>query len=321
MRSVQLFNDNWLFAAEDLPLDAPDSAFDLVTLPHTNVLLPHHNFEVDEYAFVSTYRKQFTLPEPVNGRRVYLDFDGAMIAATVTVNGHTFEEHKGGYTPFSFDITDLLTPDGTNTIQVRLDSTEREDIPPFGFVVDYLTFGGIYRDVSLRYVEPAHIANVFVRPQNVLSGTPHAEIDVWVNNQGPEADAFTVYGGISCDVHQDFTHAQITVPAGATEKVTLELPPNEYDLWTLDDPTLYLCCVGLNIGDIPDAGSDEPLDFVIKRFGFREAEFRKDGGFYFNGERLDLIGLNRHQTYPYIGAAAPARLQRQDSESTWLQRH
>lgn len=304
MRTVLLFNDNWLFAADDLPWDAPDGAFDAITLPHTNALLPHHNFDISEYTFISTYRKHFTLPEPLNGRRVCLDFDGAMVAATVTVNGHAFEEHRGGYTPFSLDITDYLNERSPNVIQVRLDSTERADIPPFGFVVDYLAFGGIYRDVWLRYVEPAHIANVFVRPQNVLSGAPHVEVDVWVRNQGADAAAVTV----AASVAQQTARAALSVAPGATAKVTLSLPPGEFNLWTLDHPALYTCEVDLL------ASSDAALDRVSRRFGFREAEFRKDGGFYLNGQRLGLIGLNRHQTYPYIGAAAPARLQRLDAD-------
>ncbi len=55
------------------------------------------------------------------------------------------------------------------------------------------------------------------------------------------------------------------------------------------------------------------IDAVEQRFGFREAVF-KDDGFYLNGEHVKLIGLDRHQTFPYIGGAAPARLQRKDAD-------
>ena len=110
-----------------------------------------------------------------------------MLAATVTINGHTFPEHKGGYTPFSLDITDHLI-EGDNLLVVHVDSTERSDIPPFGYVVDYLAFGGIYREVWLRYVEPCHIANVFIRPQDVLTNSASVEIDVTLRNVGA-ADA------------------------------------------------------------------------------------------------------------------------------------
>ncbi len=54
---------------------------------------------------------------------------------------------------------------------VDLDSSERADIPPFGYEIDYLTFGGIYREVSLRIVPSTFIENVFAKPKNVLSGT------------------------------------------------------------------------------------------------------------------------------------------------------
>src|SRR5690606_15756881 len=127
-------------------------------------------------------RKRFRLPEPLNGRRLFVDFDGAMLAATVSINGHIFPEHKGGYTPFSFDITDHIREDGENILTVHLDSTERPDIPPFGNVVDYLAFGGIYRDVFLRYVEPSYIQNVFAKPGNVLTDSPRLDVDVHIQH-------------------------------------------------------------------------------------------------------------------------------------------
>ena len=52
---------------------------------------------------------------------------------------------------------------------MELDSSERADIPPFGGNIDYLTFGGIYREVSLRIVPSSFIENVFAQPQNVLA--------------------------------------------------------------------------------------------------------------------------------------------------------
>ncbi len=312
MRSTHLFNADWLFVPDDVPADTPDDAFESVTLPHSTALVPHHNFGVSDYAFVSTYRKRFVLPEPRNGRRVWLDFDGAMIAATVTINGHTFDEYKGGYTPFSFDITEYLNASGQNVLTVRLDSSERPDIPPFGFVVDYLAFGGIYRDVWLRYVEPCHVEQVFVRPQHVLSETPRLDIDVKLANQGESPRNVTVLAKAHRTVPDVWEGASDsaapTVAAGEelTTLVSFERVESVV-LWTLDQPVLYTVEVGLF-----DDG--ELLDSVIVRFGWREAEFRTDGGFYLNGARVDLIGLNRHQTYPFIGAAAPARLQQMDAD-------
>lgn len=309
MRTIIPLNDGWLFAPADLGNDAPDDAFARVTLPHTNIVLPHHNFDNAEYQFVSTYRKRFTLPEPLAGRRAYVDFDGAMIASEVFLNGSRLGEHKGGYTPFSFDLTDALVT-GENVLTVRLDSTERPDIPPYGNVVDYLTFGGIYRDVRLRLVEPCHIDNLFVRPQNVLSTKPGLEVDVRLRNQGAQAAAVTLRAvlkdaGGSVLATQN---ASATVPPDVitVNMAFAQIPP--VALWSPENPVLYTLEVSLLSGQAE-------RDRQATRFGFREAYFNKDdGGFYLNGQRMKLRGLNRHQTYPYIGAAAPARLQRKDAD-------
>lgn len=71
-------------------------------------------------------------------------------SATAVSSGAT----RGGYTPFTVELSDLLTYGEENTLLVRVDSTERTDFPPCGNVVDYLTYGGIYREVSLEVTEP-----------------------------------------------------------------------------------------------------------------------------------------------------------------------
>ena len=61
MRKRSLFNDDWLYAAGLVSMDAPDEQFQPVTLPHTNKLFPHHNFDNRDYQFLSTYRKHFEI--------------------------------------------------------------------------------------------------------------------------------------------------------------------------------------------------------------------------------------------------------------------
>lgn len=307
MRSVIPFNSEWLFTPKDASPETPDSHFEQVTLPHTNKILPYHNFDALEYQFISTYRRRFRLPEARNGRRLYIDFDGAMIATEVYVNSMKVGEHEGGFTPFSFDITDYVNETGENLLTVKLDSTERPDIPPFGFVVDYMTFGGIYRDVWLRYVEPVYIKDVFVKTKNVLTNQPCIDVDVTLQN----------LGSLPCDAQLtvmledgDYLPDDVLVTIPANSEIGVQLHFNSLPkmlLWSLDSPSLEALQVTLKQGG-------KILDAHVEQFGFREAEFRKDGGFYLNGEPLKLIGLNRHQTYPYFGAAAPERLQRRDAD-------
>jgi beta-galactosidase len=311
LRSIHNFNDDWLYLPEDAAPNRPDADFEQVTLPHTNIVLPYHNFDNREYQFISTYRKRFRLPEPRNGRRVYVDFDGAMIASMVSINGHVLGDYEGGYTPFSFDLTDYLNDEGDNLLTVRLDSTERPDIPPYGGVVDYLTFGGIYRDVHLRYVEPVHIADVFVKPSNVLTDEPSVEFDILLKNTGESKRVFWLQSWFAVKDYDYFSgFIEVSMEAGEEKTVSHVKTIKATALWSIDNPVMSEYEVDLRWEkDNYDTRFDEEWGM----FGFREAKFCDDG-FYLNGEKLKLIGLNRHQTYPYIGAAAPRRLQEKDAD-------
>lgn len=149
IRNLFPLDRNWLYGGEAVPgcLDAEfdDSGFERVTIPHANRTFPWHGFDDKDYQFVSVYRRHFALPENPRGRRVFIDFAGVMTAATVALNGHVLGEQRGGYTPFSFEISDHVRWGEDNVLAVEVDSTEREDIPPFGGNLDYLTFVGIYR--------------------------------------------------------------------------------------------------------------------------------------------------------------------------------
>ncbi len=302
MRSLIPFNDDWLYAPQELSGSAPDDQFEPVTLPHTNILLPYHNFDNLDYQFTSTYRKRFTMPEPLAGRRLFIEFDGAMTSTQFSINGANLGDHDGGYVPFRYDLTDSLR-DGENVINLHLDSSERPDIPPNGFMVDYLTFGGIYRDVRLIYVEPVFIGNVFIKTRNVLTDAPQVDVELFVQNMSGQVADRSI---------------SVTLATGERQETALSLEPGDSTatlrfsalspkpLWTPDNPVLHTATVQVN-------ARGELLDEVTTRFGFREAVFRDDG-FYLNGEHLKLMGLNRHQLYPYIGGAAPARLQRRDAD-------
>ena len=314
MRNIVRFNHDWLYIPQAVDATTPDSHFESITIPHTNKTLPWHNFDDQEYQFISTYRKRFTLDYGINGRRVYLDFDGVMQATTVTINGHTFPEHKGGFTPFSFDLTEYLNAEGENLLEVRVDSNERPDIPPHGGQVDYLVFGGMYRDVYLRYVEPVHITNVRVKTFDVLTDNPRVEVDIYVTNQTSEKQLVHITTGLE---YWEAEQLQTTIEASNEIKISVEIdwsdyPDIDYILWSLDKPKTYNLGVAVYSGDVDNVDTRKS-DTSIVYFGFREAEF-KDDGFYLNGEKIFLRGLNRHQMYPFVGMAVSERLQARDAD-------
>lgn len=310
-RLNQNLNQDWLYYPVDIrthpvhngSLSKPSE----VSLPHTNIELPYHNFSESEFSFISWYQKSVSIPETWRGRQLFLDFDGVMTAAALYVNGQQAgPEHRGGYTPFSYEITSLVRFGEKNLIEVRVDSTERSDIPPFGGTVDYLTFGGIYRDVHLRAVDPFHIDHIFVRPDNVLAESKRLDVDIHLTNSSDQdqdqiltVELYRTQGDL---LRKLFVSVKVSAHSEGIETVSFEAL-DDIHLWTLDHPALYEARVTLKNGDS-----------LATRFGFRHAEFRDDGAFYLNGQPLELRGLNRHQTYPYIGGAAPARLQRKDAE-------
>ena len=334
-RTVLPINRGWRYqrgnvdGAEKINFD--DAKFERVVIPHTNVRLPWHSFDDKEYEFVSIYRRRFKTPDTARGKRVFVDFEGAMTASTVWINGTLLGEYKGGFTPFSFELTSHLRQNSDNVLVVQLDSTERSDMPPFGNEIDYLTFGGIYREVALRIVPSIYFDNVFARHGNVLSGKPSLDVDCFLAGQGSTGAALSlevelrdgqrtlaktgsavnfVHGArpdpavdpaISAQVHSSTE----TVDDPARQTVSLR-DIDGVELWDLGNPRLYTVHVRLLQGG-------NVIDEDTRRIGFREATFT-DHGFSLNGKIVKLRGLDRHQTFPFVGQAMPARVQRQDAK-------
>ena len=316
-RSVLPINRNWRFskptAATAMPAahakDFDDSGFDTVVVPHTNITMPWHSFDEKSYQFISLYRRRFKLPAETKGKRVFVDFEGVMTASTVWINGVNLGEYKGGYTPFSFELTPHIDFDGDNLLAVDVDSTERADIPPFGYQIDYLTFGGIYREVALRIVPQTFIENIFAQPKDVLSSSPTVDIRTYIQHGQASSQPLTLLVEL---LNGDKVIAQ------GTEKVasSTATEPMEHivhldklgtiKLWDIKNPNLYYARVTLQQGRVT-------LDQDTRRFGFREAVFTKEG-FKLNGKVVKLRGLDRHQTFPYVGQAMPARPQKRDAK-------
>jgi len=312
-RFVLPINRNWRYSPAATPAararDFDDSHFARVTVPHTNLRVPWHSFDEKSYEFVSVYRRHFRLPASARRQRVFVDFEGVMTASTVWLNGVLLGEYKGGFTPFSFELSGHVDFDSDNVLAVEVDSTERPDIPPFGNEVDYLTFGGIYREVSLRIVSSTYIENIFAQPKDVLSDHPSLDVQCFLGS-----DQKTFGGGLSLeaalyDGDSLVTKTTQSVPAWNDEGIA---PPmlhldtlGAIELWNLRSPKLYRVEVRLLRGD-------HLLDSNTRRIGFREARFTPQG-FSLNGQVVKLRGLDRHQTFPWVGQAMPARVQRQDA--------
>ena len=280
-------NNDWQFT-ETL---SGEQHWETVRLPHTCKELPYHYFSEDEYQMVCTYRKALGVPMDWAGKRVLLTIDGAAHHAEVFLNGEKCGEHDSGYTAFTIDLSPYLKYGEENIMIIRLDTRESLNIPPFGFVIDYMTYGGIYRDVYLDIKEPTYIADIFVKPE--ISGRIVSEVTIQGNREDVTLRQFAILNG-----------QRVLIAEGNGS--TLEGRVENVQLWDVDHPTLYTIETEL----IRDG---RVLDTHCVRAGFRSAEFRADG-FYLNGRKLKIRGLNRHQSYPYVGYAMPKSMQEFDAD-------
>ena len=278
------FIRNW---CEDFALGK--GAGEPVRLPHTVQELPLHYADHNSYQMVCGYRRKLEVSEEMLGKRLFLQFDGAGHMATVYVNGRELATHHTGYTAFRVEITDAVHG-GENLIAVKLDATENPGVPPFGFVIDYLTYGGLYREVWLDVREKCMLSDLFITTPTTESA--HLEI--------------TAENGENCKfVVEILDESGKVVLKKKTLDSVLDMEIDGARCWNLEDPCRYICRVSL-------VRDDEIQDVQEVKFGFRTAEFRENG-FYLNGEQVFLRGLNRHQCWPYIGYAAPESLQREDA--------
>lgn len=311
-------NDDWLFTEqfEDslVAPEYPENTLQPVRLPHTCKETPFHYFDESLYQMVSGYRRHLLIPKDWQGKRILLTFEGAAHDSTVFCNGKKVGEHHCGYTAFTVDLTDNVLYGQDNLLCVRLDSRENLNVPPFGYVIDYMTYGGIYRDVRLEVKEKISLSDIFVHTAIDFRSSPvtaqiTSEITLTESDDNvtirqyymPKSTAAaqeswrllceqTVSTDVSCDKEFSLT-ATITAPL----------------LWDTEEANLYILKTQLLYQD------NTILDETETRFGIREAVFKKDG-FYLNGRKLRIRGLNRHQSFPYVGYAMPKSMQRLDAD-------
>ena len=295
------WNEGWLFAPTfDPALVRPECQLELtpVRLPHTVKVLPYNYCNENEYQRLCGYRREFFAPKEWEGRTVLLTFGAIAHDATVFCNGRRLFHHGCGYTSFTVDLTCALRLGQKNVVAVRCDCREDLNIPPFGGQMDQLTYGGIYRAVCLDIKEPAYLRDVFI--------------------EAKAAGDFRIYSSTVGETVGCTLQAEIRSPAGsrALYNGVLSLPItgtlNGVHPWSVEHPTLYTLTVRLirpGTGGLPD----RVLDEKTLRFGFRTLQFVA-GGLYLNGQRVELRGLNHHQSYAYQGYAMPDSIQRLDAQ-------
>ena len=279
-------NYGWQFVAdykEEYLNKLPNSS-QTIDIPHCAKEVPYNYFNEEDYQFVSTYEKLFDIEENIDKKSVLLVFDGFMLKARIYLNGNDLGEYISGWVQVKLDVTKYVKQKG-NRLVVVLDSREDTLIPPFGYAVDYLTFSGIYREVSIEVHPKTYLQNFFVKSD--ISG----KIDVLYDKVGN--DEISVLHKLLFDNEIVF------------ESEVDSFKVHDPKLWDLDEPNLYTLVTTIKGQDIEEE--------YITRFGFRSAIFKPDG-FYLNNKKVKLVGLNRHQGFPFVGFAMPKAMQEEDAD-------
>lgn len=303
MRERIHWNNDWEFTKtcrEEFLTGDRTLQVQAVRLPHTVEQTPLQYFDEERYQLVSGYRRWFVAAESWRGRRVVVTFEGAAHVAEVFLNGEKLAEHRCGYTAFSVELTKNLNYGEENLLAVRLDSRETLDIPPFGYVVDYLTFGGLYREVTLEITEQLAMEEVFVHTKRLKKDEYRVGVEVTLSEPVQEG---LCYRYLLRNQKEECV-AQWQIEAKKNNGTWISAKGIRE--WSPERPALYWLRTEL-------WNQETCVDCLETRIGFREAWFREDG-FYLNGTKRKLRGLNRHQSFPYVGYAMPASLQRWDAE-------
>lgn len=315
----ELFNSGWLFSKSDdvLSLDAAQALpnWETVSLPHTPNIEP--KIVNDQWQGDAWYKKTIRFDEKWKGKKVILDFEGAMNESQVWLNDKLVTEHRGGYLPFSADLTSYLKP-GDNTLMVRLDNRDNPITGPKPLeILDFNLFGGLYRNVWLRVENPIHISNA-VAAGEVASGgifvsypsisEDAAQVAVKTHVYTPVKDAQVVVKQALFYAGEQVTEAQteLTLTGEKAHSVEQTLTVKTPALWSPASPNLYQLRTQVVVdGKIWDEENTQ--------IGLREFTF-KNNQLYINGEKTFLRGVNRHQEYPYIGYAVSDAAQYRDAE-------
>lgn len=327
LREVIAFDTDWRFARFGLQPDGSrreepagieavetdDSAWRRLDVPHDWGIEGPFRPDLDgrtgklPWKGIGWYRKHFRVPESDRGRRLYLDFDGAMANAEVWLNGKKVGERPYGYISFRVDLTPHVRYGADNVVAVRLNTETLGS--------RWYPGAGIYRHVRLVKTSPVHVGHwgVFVTTPEVSDAAATVAVSVEIQNTTAEAAnceaTVTLHelgpGNLPGAPVATGAVAPLTVAPNAVGTTRTTLTVAHPKRWSLEATHRYLARVTLS-------RDGTPCDVYEAPFGIRTIQFTHDNGFLLNGKRVQLKGVCNHHDLGALGAAAnTAALRRQ----------
>lgn len=247
------------------------------------------------------YKYSFKVPADWKGKDIKIVFEGAMTDTEVRINGKSAGPiHQGGFYRFEYNVTKLIKAGAQNTLEVTVyKDSKNPSVNNAERHADWWNFGGIYRPVYLTATAKEHIDYFAVDAREDGSMT---------------VDVETVSAPKGASI--SYSIAALSEPSKvlATKKVALgeakqrhELEWKDVKAWDCEHPNLYVLTLSLENKD------GKVLHTTSQRIGFRTVELRPQDGFYVNGTKVVLKGVNRHTFHPEGGRCTSPEISLQDA--------
>ena len=242
------------------------------------------------------YRKHLTLPASDQGRRIYLDIDGAMSYATVWFNGQFVGGWPYGYSSFRLDLTPYAKPGSDNVLSIRLDNLDKSS--------RWYPGAGIYRNVWLVKTNPVHVGQwgTAITTPKVSAEAATVAAKVTIANEGNTPTQALVKTQLlfAGKPVTNLPAQTVDLPAGGSAVAAAEVAVSKPQLWDTTTPNLYTAVTTVEVGG-------KVVDRYETVFGIRSIAFTADNGFLLNGKRMQLNGVCNHHDLGALGTAFNTR--------------
>ena len=286
-RLINNFDDNWRFHLGDATnaqtIDFNDNSWRKLDLPHDwSIELPFDEKSPAGYGGgyldggLGWYRKTFTLDKKLEGKKVFIDFDGIYRDSKVWINNHYLGFRPNGYISFRYDLTPYLHWNKPNVIAVRVDNSKQPNSR-------WYSGSGIYRNVRLVFTNPDRFTQwgIYVTTPDV--NEEKATLDI----QFQTAVKATKEPVIIYSQLYDASGKLVAKSSRVTVKDTISSTTMEVvgpHLWSTTDPYLYTLVSQLYVGN-------QLEDQLSTNVGIRYFNFDKDKGFSLNGKPMKILGV------------------------------
>jgi beta-galactosidase len=279
-----------------------DSKWENIEIPHDWAISGPFSNKLDHatgllpWKGLGWYRKSFLIPESDKGKKIFLDFDGAMANSKVYLNGKLVGGWPYGYNSFRVDLTPEIKYGKENKVAVRLDTEN--------WGSRWYPGAGIYRNVWLVKTAPVYVPHwgVFVTTPEVSKEKAVANFAVTLKNSTSENVNLTAEVVIKTPEGGVITTKPKKINLLSGKKGHLNISANIADpqLWDIENPNLYHA-------DILLKKDGALIDKYPVVFGVRTIKFTARDGFFLNGKRVQIKGVCNHHDLGPLGAAVNKR--------------